>query len=277
MSLVQKNKEQGSLVPCQICLRGHVAKRTHRPNLISMQRPQSTSSILEASSAAPSTSSSGGRSSSSPSPSSSSSMLKPSLIIRWMRPANCVGSSKLKPDVSSEVSKRSQIKSFTVLSDLSAEAFFFNSVMIECFGFTSMVFFDTMYDVIELSRNAWAFMIRSMFADQPYSDVVSTHGESTIREQTSTFSTLSPRTSFMSLVSGSNSALSSSSFFLSSSSSMSRPSFVVDFNFLPSNSFSCCTAYSSTGSTIYKTSRPFFRRFSRNGDDDTCATLSPVM
>merc|ERR1719486_1087641 len=112
--------------------------------------------------------------------------------------------------------------------------------MIECFGFTSMVFLETMYEVIELSRNAWAFMMRSMFADQPYSDVVSTHGESTIRELTSTFSTLSP-----------------------------RPSFVVDFSFLPSNSLSCCTAYSSTGSTMYKTSRPFFRRFSRNGDDDT--------
>merc|ERR1712176_1180026 len=116
------------------------------------QSHQSTSSILEASSAAPSTSSNGGRSSSSPRPSSSSSMLRPNLIMRWMRPANCVGSSKLKPDVSSEVSKSSQIKSFTVLSDLSAAAFFFNSDMMECFGLTSMVFFDTMYDVMELSR-----------------------------------------------------------------------------------------------------------------------------
>merc|ERR1719421_2321720 len=109
-------------------------------------------------------------------------MLRPSLIIRWMRPANWVGSSKLKPEVSREVSKRSQIRSFTVLSDLSAAAFFFNSVMIECFGFTSMVFFDTMYEVMELSRSACAFMIRSMLADQPYSEVVSTHGESTMRE-----------------------------------------------------------------------------------------------
>merc|ERR550514_487342 len=141
---------------------------------------QSTSSILDASSAAPSTSSKGGRSSSSPSPSSSSSMLRPSLIMRWMRPANCVGSSKLKPDVNREVSNKSQIKSLTVLSLLSAAAFFLNSDMIECLGFTSMVFFDTMYEVMELSRKAWAFMIRSMFADQPYSDVVSTHGESTI-------------------------------------------------------------------------------------------------
>merc|ERR1711997_1009209 len=111
---------------------------------------QSTSSIFEASSAAPSTSSRGGRSSSSPRPSSSSSMLKPSLIIRWMRPANCVGSSRLKPEVSNDVSKRSQIRSFTVLSDLSAAAFFFSSVMMECLGFTSMVFLDTMYDVMLL-------------------------------------------------------------------------------------------------------------------------------
>merc|ERR1712050_431292 len=109
-----------------------------------------------------------------------------------MRPANWVGSSKLKPEVRSEVSKRSQIRSLTVLSDLSAAAFFLSSVIIECFGFTSIVFFDTMYDVIELSRNACAFMMRSMFADQPYSDVVSTQGESAMRELTSTFSTLSP-------------------------------------------------------------------------------------
>merc|ERR1719502_2261383 len=107
-------------------------------------RSQSTSSILDASSAAPSTSSSGGKSSSSPRPSSSSSMLRPNLIMRWMRPANCVGSSRLKPDVSKEVSKSNQIKSFTVLSDLSAAAFFFNSDMMECFGLISIVFFDTM-------------------------------------------------------------------------------------------------------------------------------------
>merc|ERR1712045_87368 len=106
--------------------------------------PQSTSSILEASSAAPSTSSSGGRSSSSPKPSSSSSMLRPSLIMRWIRPANCVGSSRLKPEVSKEVSNSSQIKSFTVLSDLSAAAFFLSSVMMECLGLISIVFLDTM-------------------------------------------------------------------------------------------------------------------------------------
>merc|ERR1712070_141292 len=105
-------------------------------------------------------------------------MLRPSLIMRWMRPANWVGSSKLKPEVSKDVSKRSRMRSLTVLSDLSAEAFFFSSVMMECLGFTSMVFFETMYDVMELSRKACAFMIRSMLADQPYSEVVRTHGES---------------------------------------------------------------------------------------------------
>merc|ERR1712084_37863 len=129
-------------------------------------------------------------------------MLKPSLIIRWMRPANCVGSSKLKPDVSNEVSNSSQIKSLTVLSDLSAAAFFLSSDMMECLGLISMVFLETMYDVMELSRKAWAFMIRSLFADHPYSDVVSTHGESAIRELTTTFSVLSPSTSFMSFVNG---------------------------------------------------------------------------
>merc|ERR1719210_2825486 len=111
--------------------------------------------------------------------------------MRWMRPANWVGSSRLKPEVSKEVSKSNQIRSFTVLSDLSAAAFFFSSDMMECFGFTSIVFFETMYDVIELSRSACAFMIRSMFADQPYSEVVRTHGESAILELTRTFSTLS--------------------------------------------------------------------------------------
>merc|ERR1711865_1248233 len=103
---------------------------------------------------------------------------------------------------------------------------------------------------MELSRIACAFIMRSMFADQPYSEVVKTHGEYAMRALTMTFSTLSPSTSFMSFVRGSNSALSSSSFFFSSSSSMSRPSLVVDFNFLPSYSFSCCTAYSSTGSVM---------------------------
>merc|ERR1719364_671507 len=42
-------------------------------------------------------------------------------------------------------------------------------------------------------------MMRSMFADQPYSPVTRTHGESARRVDTTTLSTLSSRTSFMSL------------------------------------------------------------------------------
>merc|ERR1712157_572989 len=57
-------------------------------------------------------------------------------------------------------------------------------------------------------------MMRSMLADQPYSEVVRTQGESAMRPLTITFSTLSPSTSFISLVNGSNSALSSKFFFL---------------------------------------------------------------
>merc|ERR1712193_455979 len=106
----------------------------------SPEQSQSTSSIFEASSGAPSTSSSGGRSSS-PRPSSSSSILKPSLIIRWMRPANCVGSSKLKPEVSNEVSKSNQMRSLTVLSDLSAAAFFLSLVRGSNSAFISSIFF----------------------------------------------------------------------------------------------------------------------------------------
>merc|ERR1719499_1935385 len=264
------------LIPVDPCLISQMQGGAHKESMNAWPL-QSTSSILEASSAAPSTSSSGGKSSSSPRPSSSSSMLRPSLIMRWMRPANCVGSSRLNPEVRSDVSKRSQIRSLTVLSDLSAAAFFFSPLMMECLGFTSIVFLETIYDVMELSRSACAFMMRSMFALQPYSEVVRTQGESAMREETMTFSTLSPSTSFMSFVSGSNSALSSSSFFFSSSSSRSKPSFVVLFSFLPSNSFSCCTQYSSMGSTMYRTSRPFLRRVSRKGDDDTAAMDSPVM
>merc|ERR1712061_461994 len=197
--------------------------------------------------------------------------------MRWIRPANWVGSSKLKPEVGKGVSKSNHIKSFTVLSDLSAAAFFLSSDMMECLGLISMVFLEIMYDVMELSRMACAFMMRSILADHPYSDVVNTQGESAMRLLTMTFSTLSPNTSFMSLVNGSNSAFCSSNFFFSSSSSMSRPSFVVDLSFLPSNSFNCCTAYSSTGSTMYKTSKPFLRKFSKNGEEDTAVMLSPVM
>ena len=51
-------------------------------------------------------------------------------------------------------------------------------------------------EVMKLSRNACAFMMHSMFAAQPYSDVASMQGESAMRELTSTFSTMSTSNSF---------------------------------------------------------------------------------
>merc|ERR1719502_1069087 len=57
-------------------------------------------------------------------------------------------------------------------------------------------------------------MMRSMLADQPYSPVTSTHGESARRLETMTLST---STSFMSLHRPSVAALASSNSFFSSS------------------------------------------------------------
>jgi len=88
------------------------------------------------------------------------------------------------------------------------------------------------------SLNAYAFMILSIFADQPYSPVTNTHGDSEILVPTNTFSILSPNTSLTNLHNGSYDAFYSSNFFFSSSvSSKSKPSFVQFFNFLPSKSF----------------------------------------
>jgi len=94
-----------------------------------------------------------------------------------------------------------------------------------------------------------------MLADHPNSPVTSTHGESTTRLETTTFSTLSPKVSLICLVRVSLAFFSSSAFFFSSSlSSSSSPSLVTLMSFLPSNSLSCCTAYSSIGSIKYNTS-----------------------
>ena len=40
--------------------------------------------------------------------------------------------------------------------------------MIALEGLISMVFFEDMYALEDESRRAWAFMMRSMLADQPY-------------------------------------------------------------------------------------------------------------
>mmetsp|Transcript_24363 Transcript_24363/g.67406 ORF Transcript_24363/g.67406 Transcript_24363/m.67406 type:complete len:212 (-) Transcript_24363:1602-2237(-) len=204
---------------------------------------------------------------SSSSASSSSSIERPSLTRRWIREAKVAGSSRENPDVNNEVSYINQIKSLTVLSLWSASAFSRRAEMIALVGLTSMVFLEVMYWDCEASRSAWAFIIRSMLADHPYSPVTKTQGESARRLETTTFSTLSPNTSFMSLHSGSVLVLASSkAFFSSSSSARSSPSLEAERSFFPSNSFNCCTAYSSMGSTMYKTSYPFFWSFSRKGE-----------
>merc|ERR1719222_1107654 len=99
-----------------------------------------------------------------------------------------------------------------------------------------MVFLDDMYAEEDESRSVWAFMMRSMLADQPYSPVTRTQGESARRVETTTLSTLSSRTSFMSLQRPSVAAL---------ASSILRPSLVAERSFLPSYSLSCWTQYSS--------------------------------
>ena len=77
--------------------------------------------------------------------------------------------------------------------------------------------------------------MRSILADQPFSDVVRKHtvNRRFCRSQLPC-QTCPPSTSFINFVNGSNSALSSSSFF-SSSSPKWNPSFVVDFSFFLSN------------------------------------------
>lgn len=74
----------------------------------------------------------------------SSSMDNPNLIILWILLAKEVGSSRLNPEVNKAVSYNNQIKSFTVLSDLSLSHLFFNSLTMEWSAFNSIVFLETM-------------------------------------------------------------------------------------------------------------------------------------
>ncbi|KVE05414.1 hypothetical protein Ccrd_024082 [Cynara cardunculus var. scolymus] len=158
---------------------------------------------------------------------------------------------KLNPDVNSAVSNSNSTKSFTDLSFLSASALFLNSSMIAFSGFISIVFLLDMYPAMLASRKACAFMIRSMFAVHPYSPVTRQHGESTTRSDTTTFSTLSPNTSLITLHRPSNFSFKDSCFLFSSSVSSSfRPSLVAETSFFPSNSFNWPTEYSSIASTI---------------------------
>jgi len=110
-----------------------------------------------------------------------------------------------------------------------------------------MFFLETLYEVIKLSPKDRAFLRRTVFADQPHSGMVSTQGESAMRPLTVTFCVVSPIAPLASFASDSKTNLSSLSFFLSSSASTLRLSFVVEFGFFPANSFNCCPARTSTG------------------------------
>jgi len=55
------------------------------------------------------------------------------------------------------------------------------------------------------------------------------------------------------------------------------PSLVIETSFLPSNSLSCCTAYSSIGSLMSSTSSFFFLNASRKGEFSSAFFDSPVM
>lgn len=111
---------------------------------------------------------------------------KPSLIILWMRLAWVPGSSRLNPDARREVSNNSITKSFTDLSFLSASALSFRDLMMEWSGLISRCFLAAMYPIVLESRSAWAFMILSMLADQPYWLVTIQQGDVTRRLDTAT-------------------------------------------------------------------------------------------
>merc|ERR1719474_817681 len=182
------------------------------------------------------------------------------------------------PELRRAVSKRRSTKSLTDLSFLSASALCRRFSIMLWSGLISRCFFAAIYPIVDVSLNAWAFMIRSILADQPYVLVTIQQGEPTRRLDTVTFSTFLSSISLMTLHSSSNSAFNSSwRFFSSSSSGSSSPSLVTQTNFLPSYSLSCCTAYSSIGSTKYKTSKPFFFTFSTNAEAATISLLSPVI
>ena len=116
-----------------------------------------------------------------------------------------------------------------------------------------------------------------MFDDQPNWPVTRTQGDSVMRFETTTFSTLSPSVSLIEAQRSSNDFASSSRWaFSSSDSSSSRPSLETQTSLRPSNSLSWVTAYSSMGSTSRRTSNPFFLRTSRNGESRTDESDSPV-
>jgi len=71
-------------------------------------------------------------------------MDRPNLIILWILLAKVLDSSRVKPEVRREVSKSSQMRSLTVLSEVSYSAFFLSSWMMGFLGLISIVFLETM-------------------------------------------------------------------------------------------------------------------------------------
>ena len=121
-------------------------------------------------------------------------------------------------------------------------------------------------------------MMRSIVAEYPYFDVLSTAGAVSSVVVTSTLSTLSPSSSFIQLVSTSKRlSYSFCSFFARSfSSPNSTPSFVMSCRLFPLYSRRFCATYSSIGSVKYSTSTPRFLNASRNIELSTFSTESPL-
>mmetsp|Transcript_13994 Transcript_13994/g.46348 ORF Transcript_13994/g.46348 Transcript_13994/m.46348 type:complete len:234 (+) Transcript_13994:82-783(+) len=179
--------------------------------------------------------------------------------------ANSAGWSMLNPEVSSAVSNSSS--AVAAHSGSFASCLAFKSRITGEVGLISMVFFPFMYSEARLSPIACAFMMRSMFADQPNFDVTSTTGVFVRRLETVTFATLLPKVvaiqSVKTLYSSSISA--AAAFSSESSSPRSKSSFEISTSVFSPNCARLVMATSSIGSIRKSTSRPFLVSCSKNG------------
>mmetsp|Transcript_1513 Transcript_1513/g.5035 ORF Transcript_1513/g.5035 Transcript_1513/m.5035 type:complete len:293 (-) Transcript_1513:1567-2445(-) len=188
--------------------------------------------------------------------------------------AKSAGCSIVNPDVSIAVSKRSSAVVAALASP--ASCFFFRSRITALVGLISIVFLPFMYSLARESPIACAFMMRSMFADQPNLDVTRMHGVPASRFETITFSTLSPSEVFIHAV---NAAYSSSiSLIFAFSSSLSSPrsksSLEMSTSVFSLNDARFVIVTSSIGSIRNKTSKPFFVSCSKNGEFSAASRVS---
>ena len=190
--------------------------------------------------------------------------------------ANAAGSSMAKPELSSAASKRSSaVAAAAETSPAATRAL--RSKITGDLGLISIVFLPFMYSCARLSPMACAFMMRSMFADQPNLDVTRMHGVSVRRLDTATFSTLpAPRVSWSQSVRGFiSSSISVWRFFSSSSTSpRSRSSLEMSTSFFSLYCVRLAIATSSMGSIMNKTSYPFLVSCSRKGEFSAAARVS---